>query len=120
MKLHIGIGLLALIVGLSGCTKNNNPLLQAPEKDAATFLVKSSRFAQTKLGLSLMQGNVYAACMKGTEKETICHLAYDYMVQYAKRVPPFESIEVANLQDKAMWKALKEPFDSIDFAMETD
>lgn len=99
------LAILSMTLGLSACTPQKNPLTQVSHKQAATFLVNASNYAEVKLKKH-WDDRGYLQCMAGKRNETTCKTLYRTMLTYAKTKPTFKGLTLANLNDNTVWQTL--------------
>lgn len=102
------IGVALILTTLSACSSDKNPLQTAPEKEAATFLVNASQYAEKQLhSYQAPGGEMYGECMSHQAKKISCEKLYQYMSEYAKNTAHFNTVTVSNLKDQSTWQRLK-------------
>ena len=100
-----------MAMSLASCS-GNNPLKSQDSNDAARFLVSASQHAEVKMGLTTdLGGYYYEECIEGKRSEKLCNKLYQNMVVYAKTTQAFKSLTVSDLEDKAVFKKLKDDYD---------
>lgn len=110
-KLGLGLVGLGIIVSLSACGPSKNPLEKAEPKEAATFLVRASQYAEQRLHQFHAPGGYqYGRCMLHKAKAIDCEALYRDMLVYAKQSLMFKQLSLANLTDDVMYRHLKEDY----------
>lgn len=108
-------GILLLSCLISAC--HENPLKTQKARASSHFLINASLAADKALNLGLAQRDalrVYPNCIYQKESSINCMTFYKAMAEVGNDVQfiPFKGIRVSDLQDKTVFDALREDYET--------